>query len=367
MEQLPPNTISSFILGALAGASLTYGFIKITNASQNTLQSTSNIGYSPSTYQESSSALSDLLKNTSIEYLLTPTKKPVTVIEYRSSVDEYRSSVDYALMLMADLNIVAIPVICLEKRRYVGMLNVLDIISFLASRFNSPDKTLEDKREEELAAELRSVSVAEVMKYNREPFLPLYLTSPLTLLVHIMSSLADEVPIMGSEYQIVNIANRVDVLRFIADNIDVLGARADALVSSLLPRREPGTLATIDIDTRVVDALALMDKTGVQELAIVNAFGKLEGNLCAADFRRLSTYNLARLYEPVSKFVSLGQDSAVCVEPECTLRFIINKFVDTRTTVVWMVDNFSSTRPVDSISIRSIMQMLLDFASAQNS
>lgn len=45
------------------------------------------------------------------------------------------------------------------------------------------------------------------MKLNREPFLPLYATSPVALLLHVMTSLANEVPIMGAEGQIINVSN----------------------------------------------------------------------------------------------------------------------------------------------------------------
>jgi len=265
-------------------------------------------------------------------------------------------------MLMEDYNIVSIPVVCLEKRRYVGMLNVLDIVSFLATNFNN-----QSENKQELAATLRSVSVAEVLKSNREPFLPLYATSPLTLLLHVMTTLADEVPIMDNDCQIVNVANRFEVLRFIQENIEVLGPKADGTVRSLLHSINGiSVLDTIDSDTRVVDALSIMDKTGVSELAIVNTVGRLEGNLVAADLRRLSVYNLSRIFEPVSKFVSASTSSIVWVEPSASLRYVINKFVETQTPVVWVVDDSTSNRPIDSITLRSIMKLLLDLTSPQN-
>jgi len=174
---------------------------------------------------------------------------------------------------------------------------------------------------------------------------------------------------MGNDCQIINIANRVDVLRFVQENIDVLGLRADVAVRRLLGSLHGvNVLETIDVDSRVVDALGIMDKTGVSELAIVNTSGRLEGNLVAADLRRLSVYNLSRLYEPVSKFASASPDSIVWVEPSATLRHVISKFVETKTPVVWIVDNATSFHPIDSITLRGIMKLLLDFSSnsAQN-
>jgi len=352
-----------FLFGALTGVSVTYGIFKllnnqISNAPTTPQNVTSPSNNGPQTIQESTNAISDLLQNTSIEYLLSPPSKPVVVIEYNSITDEYRSSIDFALMLMEENNIVSIPVVCLEKRKYVGMLNVLDIVGYLASKFTSKEN------EQEVASSLRSVSVSEVLKSNREPFLPLYATSPLTLLLHVMTTLADEVPVMGSESQILNIATRVDVLRFVQDNIDILGPRADCTVRTLLESlRGVSVLETIDADSQVADAIRIMDKSGGSELAIVSATGRLEGNLIPADLRKLSAYNLVRLYEPVSKFVSTNPDSIVWVEPSSTLRRVIAKFVETKTPVIWIVDNSTSFRPVDSITLRSMMKLLLDFTS----
>lgn len=74
---------------------------------------------------------------------------------------------------MEENNVVSIPVVDLEKRRYVGMcstfyiisgahtftgmLNVLDIVVFLANKYNQQENG------QEMAASLRSVSVAEVL------------------------------------------------------------------------------------------------------------------------------------------------------------------------------------------------------------
>lgn len=352
------QSAATFLLGALAGATLTFGLLKAT-AKPNPPNAITKLN-APETAQDSSSALSDLLQNTAIEYILTPTSKPVILIEYNSTTDPYRSSIDFSLMLMEDNNIVSIPVVCLEKRRYLGMLNVLDIVAYLASHFTSS----QHENRQELAAALRIVSVAEVLKSNREPFLPLYATSPLTLLLHVMTTLADEVPIMGGEFQIVNIVHRLDVLKFIQDNIETLGSRADSEVRTFIrPLQSSNNWETINTDTSVVDALRSMDKAGVSELAIVNAAGKLEGNLVAADLRRLSMYNLDRLYEPVSKFVPTSPDRIVWVEPSSTLRQVISKFVDTKTPVVWVVDSNSTFRPVDAITLRTIMKLLLDYVS----
>jgi CBS domain-containing protein len=249
------------------------------------------------------SGLSDLLLNTTVEYLLGPNRSVVVI--------EYRDTIDHVLMVMEESNVSSVPVVDLEKRRYVGMLNVLDIVGFLSANYTT-----------NWNAELANLSVAEVIKSNREPFLPLYTTSPVALLLHVMTSLANEVPIMGAEGQIINVVTRHDVLGFIKENIDSLGPRVDASVQSIM--QLTSVVESVESDGKVADALKLMIKKGVSELAVVSTNedergGILVGNLCASDFRRLSVFNFSRVNEPVSKFISHDPSALVSVDSSASL------------------------------------------------
>jgi len=268
---------------------------------------------------------------------------------------EYRDTIDHVLMVMEESNIVSIPVVDLEKRRYVGMLNVLDIVGFLSVNYSSNWND-----------ELANLSVAEVLKTNREPFLPLYSTSPVALLLHVMTSLANEVPIMGAEGQIINVVTRHDVLNFIKENIDSLGPRVDSTVQSVM--QLTSAAESIEPESKVADALKLMMKKGVSELAVVSASsssdsqgGVLVGNLCASDFRRLSVFNFSRINESVSKFINHDPGALVSVDSTATLRAVIQKFVATKAPVMWVVD--SGFRPISCITLKNITKLILNLAS----
>lgn len=57
------------------------------------------------------------LLNTTVEYLLGPNRSVVVI--------EYRDTIDHVLMVMEEGNIISVPVVDLEKRRYVGMVELL--------------------------------------------------------------------------------------------------------------------------------------------------------------------------------------------------------------------------------------------------
>lgn len=292
----------AFAVGLVSGVALGYSALKWLDQA-----TTTKPAVNVNSATEAGSGLSDLLLNTTVEYLLGP-NRTVTVTEYRDTID-------HVLMVMEENNIVSVPVVDLEKRRYVGMLNVLDIVGFLSINYSTNWNN-----------ELANLSVAEVLKSNREPFLPLYSTSPVALLLHVMTSLANEVPIMGAEGQIINVVTRHDVLYFVQENIESLGPRADVPVQSVMQLTSP--VECVEADSKVVDALKVMIKKGVSELAVVSSApsstdghsgGVMVGNLCATDFRRLSVFNFSRVNEPVSKFISHDPSGLVTVDSTASL------------------------------------------------
>lgn len=338
----------AFAVGLVSGVALGYSALKMLDQTNNAPKPVANV---PATNESnSSSGLSDLLFNTTVEYLLGPNR---TVI-----VTEYRDTIDHVLMVMEENSIVSVPVVDLEKRRYVGMLNVLDIVGFLTINYSSNWND-----------ELANLSVAEVLKSNREPFLPLYSTSPIALLLHVMTSLANEVPIMGAEGQIINVVTRHDVLWFVQENMDALGPRVDAPVQSIM--QIMSSVETVEADAKVVEALKVMIKKGTQELAVISpspssldttGAGVLVGKLCASDFSRLSVYNFSRVNEAVSKFISHDPNGLVTVDSTATLRSVVQKFVSTKAPVLWVVD--SSFRPISCITLKNITKFILNLANS---
>jgi len=332
----------AFALGVVSGVAIGFSTLKCLDSFYGSKATT------PVSPNDGGSVLSDLLLNTSVEYLLGPNRSVVVI--------EYRDTIDHVLMVMEESNIISVPVVDLEKRRYVGMLNVLDIVGFLSINYST-------NWNEELA----NLSVAEVLKSNREPFLPLYTTSPVALLLHVMTSLANEVPIMGAEGQIINVVTRHDVLWFMQENIDALGPRVDASVQSVM--QLTSVVESVEADSKVADALKLMIKKGISELAVVSSNtaeneqvgGVLVGNLCASDFRRLSVFNFSRINEPVSKFISHDPSALVSVDSNASLRVVIQKFVNTKAPVLWVVD--STFRPISCITLKNITKLILNFSS----
>ncbi|KAN0028459.1 hypothetical protein ACTFIV_010304 [Dictyostelium citrinum] len=282
--------------------------------------------------------LIDLLQNTLIEYILTQETSHVITLDSQATLD-------YALMRMNESNVTSLPIVDLQHKKYIGMLSIVDIATFLG-QFPS--------------VESPNTPVGEVLKYNREPFLPLFVNSPIQLLIHIMTHQL-QVPIMSNETIVVDIVSRLNVIKFINENIDELGSKANSSVRSLgLLSKE---IFSIGMDSRVIDAINLLNSEQITELAVIDKDGKLIGTFSPSDLRKLSIYSFNQCYEPISKFIKFPpQDQLILVSPSSTLKATIRKFVDNNAQICWIVDN--QLKPISSITQLSLMKFFLNLSTS---
>eukprot|EP01133_Synstelium_polycarpum_P015621 gene15621-18561_t len=211
--------------------------------------------------QGSDSSLQDLLQNTLIEYILGDDTHHVITIDSTASLD-------YSLMRMNERDVISLPIVDLAHKRYIGMLSIIDVCAYLG-QFPS-----------EVAP---NISVAEILKFNREPFLPLYVNSPIQFLIHIMTQRVPQVAIMSNETIVVDIVSRLNVIKFIYENLEALGNKSNYSITSLSLLSK--SICTIEASAKVIDAINKLNNEQLLELAVVNDEGKLVGTFSASDLR----------------------------------------------------------------------------------
>ncbi|KAF2070331.1 hypothetical protein CYY_008348 [Polysphondylium violaceum] len=301
-------------------------------------RSGSNLTSSTGGGGDSNAQLIDLLHNTMIEYILNEKTSHVITIDSTATLD-------YALMRMNENQVISLPVVDLSTKQYIGMLSIVDIAAFL-SQFPSEDSP--------------NTPVSEVLKYNRVPFLPLYVNSPIQMLIHVMAHHVPQVPIMSRQTIVVDIVSRLNVLSFINENIEALGNKANSSIKSLDLLSK--TISTVNQNSKVIEAINLMNVEQTTELAVIDDEGKIVGNFSAADLRKLSIYSFNRCYEPISKFITLEPENLNIVIPSTTLRSTICKFVENDAPILWIVDN--QMKPVSSITHIGLMKYLLNLSTS---
>jgi len=282
--------------------------------------------------------LIDLLHHTMIEYILNEQTSHVITIDSTATLD-------YALMRMNENQVISLPIVDLSTKQYIGMLSIVDIAAFLG-QFPSEDSP--------------NTPVSEVLKYNRVPFLPLYVNSPIQMLIHVMAHHVPQVPIMSRQTIVVDIVSRLNVLSFIHENIEALGSKSNSSIKSLDLLSK--TISTVNQNSKVIDAINLMNVEQTTELAVIDDNGKIIGNFSASDLRKLSIYSFNRCYEPISKFITLEPENLNIVTPSTTLRSTIEKFVEHEAPILWIVDN--QMKPVSSITQISLMKYLLNLSTS---
>ncbi|EGG18788.1 hypothetical protein DFA_02527 [Cavenderia fasciculata] len=295
---------------------------------------------------DASISLVDLLQNTLIEYILGDDTHNVITIDSLSTLD-------YALMRMNENNVTSLPVVDLQHKQYIGMLSIVDVCSFLGSQPTN-----------EFAP---NTSVAEVLKYNREPFVPLFVNSPIQLLIHIMTQRVSQVAIMSNETVVVDIVSRLNVIKFIYDNIEALGNKSSASLSSLSLLSK--SITTINSSQKVIDALHKLNNEHITEIAVVNDDGHLIGSFSSSDLRKLSIYTFNRCLEPISMFIKVSEDplaidESIIINPSSTLRSTIRKFVESESPILWIVDN--QNKPVSAVTQLSLLKYFLNLSTSMN-
>ncbi|KYQ91499.1 hypothetical protein DLAC_07257 [Tieghemostelium lacteum] len=300
-----------------------------------------NNNYNNNSGDQSSQGIVDLFRNTLIEFILSDETNNVVTIDSQATLD-------YALMSLNENNVSSLPVVDLEHKKYIGTLSIVDIAAYVG-KFPNQDTP--------------NTLVSEVLKYNREPFVPLYVNSSIQLLIHIMTHVNNcQVPIMSQNGIVVDMVSRRSLLKFVHENIECLGSKSNNTVKSL--DLLSNTISTIDSNQKVIDAINILNRDHITELAVIDPeTSKLVGSFSASDLRKLSTYTFNRCYEPISKFINLDSDAVILASPNSSLRLVIKKFVENDCEILWITD--ASMKPVSSITQISIMKYFLHAITEQ--
>ena len=101
------------------------------------------------------------------------------------------------------------------------------------------------------------------------------------------------------------IISQSDVARFLSTHEAALGGLGARTVADLGWVSGPGSIHSVPPETSALAALATMAAKGVTGVAVVDAAGRLLGNLSASDARGLTADRLPALALPVAEFLAL--------------------------------------------------------------
>jgi len=257
-----------------------------------------------------------------------------------------------AMKLLEEKKVRSLPVYDSLGKTYLGSVNVLDIVGFIASQAPKED-TFKNKWKE-----LFDKSVKELLDfYKTEPFLPMFENYSLKLAVKALSGMVHAIPISHSKTGLLsNILSQSDVNKFIDQNgcDKFLGKEASISAKELKLVAGADKLYKVHSDAIVSEVLPILYEKKVSGVAVVNSEGKIVGNFSASDLAKLNLENFAGIYGPVFKFLQLEKQELSCLPAHAKLSEFVHLLATRKVHRVWIVDEVH--KPIGLVSLTDVMR-----------
>eukprot|EP01087_Luapelamoeba_hula_P023235 TRINITY_DN8505_c0_g1_i1.p1 TRINITY_DN8505_c0_g1~~TRINITY_DN8505_c0_g1_i1.p1 ORF type:complete len:312 (-),score=67.32 TRINITY_DN8505_c0_g1_i1:126-1061(-) len=257
-----------------------------------------------------------------------------------------------ALKVLVKHNILCAPIYDAEKNAYIGLVDMLDLVTFIVSIFKELETQGEvtdffsvlESGEKFVTQEVKTISDLS----HRNPFVPVRSDANLRAVLKLFGEIGfHRLPVINDEGQVVNFLTQSAVVEYLATHLPHLGNKADRQVAELLAGCKP--VVSVNIESRAIDAFKLMAEKRISAVAVVDEDGKLISNISARDIRTVSTDSriIQGLFMPIRQFLVSIYDARVglaettpsitCTARE-TLGNVIRKLVASKVHRVYVVD-----------------------------
>lgn len=255
-----------------------------------------------------------------------------------------------------------------KLKKFIGLVDYLDLVAFTVRIFqetNIDHNWFALLESEERFATQRVSSISDISHKN--PFCPIMEDEPLEfalkLLVH---KGVHRVPLMSKKEpsRMIAILTQASILRFLAKHPHEFADYAKKTVRELDIGSSP--VITVPSDLITIHAFSLMHEKQISGLGIVDAEGRLVGNISARDLK-YATADISiftRLHLPVGEFIKTIRQSvvedvqpAISVSETSTIEYVIARLVTNKLHRIYVTT--IDLKPIRVISLRDILKALM--------
>jgi len=282
-----------------------------------------------------------LLQETRIMQLL-PSREIITVDE--------NVKVDNVLNIMAEKNIISIPVYKEGGKKFLGMFDVQDLVAVSLAMI---DKEKEQKEKVDKGhSEFYNLTAGKVINFSKSDVLfPMDGSLSLYHLIEEFTRGIHRIPVTDENSAIINIVSQSSVVKFVASHSAHIGHRT--LDSLSLSHKK---LYLLKSSQAAIEGYKILNEKQVEAIPIVDDDGKIVGNLSASDLRGLSHDLFTKIHLPVMEFISKQKEVAIC-KANWTLKSVVEKMAETSVHRLWIVDD--KNKPVGVVSLTDCMKGFL--------
>jgi len=285
--------------------------------------------------------------------------------------------ISICLQTLNDHHILSVPVLNQQQGKYIGLLDMFDIMRFTALGFFE-DRIYNDKLFEEFNfAEETAGDLIQKSAHSQNVFLLSWKESLLDaitlmndhklqrILVRFPAKLYDQDDKM-SGYVLRNLS-QADVVNYLFEKIPQVFDVQLSQVKELCGQQEDQQLVTsICVHQPALEGFLKMFDNEMTAIAVIEDAGsKIVANLSASDLRGLTVDRLKLVKLPVLEFLKqISGDGkvpgVVCCTLEETLKDAISKVIEQRLHQVWIVDD--SGKSIGVVSLTQIIKLFFSLS-----
>lgn len=254
-----------------------------------------------------------------------------------------------------------------KNNKFLGLLDVVDILSFLVSVFeNHKEEQSEDHDifKKVLAShQYSSKTIGEIKDFSTNPFMSVVVgTSCWELLDIFVNKKSHRCPVVTEEGKMISILTQSALVNFLALHLKDLGKLGKLTIQELNIGTSP--VFTMNKTDKSIDAFKYMADHNISGVGITDQSKKLIGNISARDLKSVPTnqiYNF--MTKQTGQFIShvkqqsLEEDAPVIAcQNDTHFDFVIGRMAANHIHRLYVCDK--DHKPLAIISLRDVLQTI---------
>jgi 5'-AMP-activated protein kinase regulatory gamma subunit len=272
-------------------------------------------------------------------------------------------TVEDAVKTLSENRILSAPVKNHKTGEVIGLLDMLDLVSFVLKVAPTPADMKTDPAALDTAARALALEqVGNVVNASgRDPLVPVFDHDPATHALDLFAKRVHRVVVYNAQNEFTGIVSQSTIVHFMADKLHVgeLKNLGEKTLQELgLGGEVPTTVKTTD---SVLRTIHLLEHNAVSAAALVEKDGKLAGNFSASVLRGLYADKWPSFLERVDEFLQRhSPDSLVplCVYRSATFQTAVQELTKNKVHQIYVIDN--DYKPVGILTLTDVIRVFKD-------
>eukprot|EP01103_Thecamoeba_quadrilineata_P005334 TRINITY_DN15148_c0_g1_i1.p1 TRINITY_DN15148_c0_g1~~TRINITY_DN15148_c0_g1_i1.p1 ORF type:complete len:308 (-),score=27.62 TRINITY_DN15148_c0_g1_i1:83-1006(-) len=297
----------------------------------------------------------DLLKSSSVSSI--PSRPVIWIDSHEAPIQSFE--------ILLKNNIMSAPVYDKASKKYVGFLDVRDLISYTVFAYQNHDTVAYTiPKGPFYTTILENVTITYLARRN--PFHPVPFNATLYEVALELAKGVHRVPVVDNDGKVISIISQSSLIQHFNQHMNVLKQDAQIKIGEADIGNSP--VISVRNDTPAINTFTLMDDTRHSSLAIIDAQDHLVGNISARDLKLFietdCSYELLKL--PIVTFLSKLRNQEIDIRAPTmsvnlteTLGLLIGKLAATRVHRMYAVKSSQDYSPIRVISLTDTLRFVL--------